>query len=140
MVFNKNIENKLKYLESHYLDLVIKMTKTKEDKKLISNKLLSLMKVIEDLKQRTFYEEECAIFDKNGNVLHVGQKIKCQRGNSEIIGKICYGKETVSSTSDPYESCEIIGLYIKYENGAMSDSICEYASSEIEIIEDFDFN
>lgn len=45
-----------------------------------------------------------------------------------------FGREVVSASSDPYEHCEIIGLYIKYDNGAMSDSICEYEQNEIEIL------
>lgn len=71
-------------------------------------------------------------------MLHVGQKIKCSRGGNELTGILMFGREVVSASSDPYENCEIVGLYIKYDNGAMSDSICEYEPSEIEIIKNND--
>ena len=77
---------------------------------------------------------EIELTDKNGKKLELGQKIKCLRYGDEIIGTLMFGREVVSASSDPYEHCEIIGLYIKYDNGAMSDSICEYEQNEIEIL------
>lgn len=114
------------------------LTEGKNDNNALTDELKNIEKSGADIFQRYLYGKECILLDKNGEMLYVGQKIKCIRGGNELTGILMFEREVVSVSSDPYENCEIVGLYIKYDNGAMSDSICEYEPSEIEIIKNDD--
>ena len=136
---DKMIGSVMRNLNQRYLKISDSiLTERKSDNNTLTDELKNIEKSGADISQRYLYGKECILLDKNGEMLYVGQKIKCIRGGNELTGILMFGREVVSASSDPYENCEIVGLYIKYDNGAMSDSICKYAPSEIEIIKNDD--
>lgn len=82
-----------------------------------------------------YYESDQV--DKNGHKLKLGDKIRIYGGKpNECYADVCFGHVRVSTCSDPYETCEYDGLYLKYDNEEITiqDSLYFYASDELEII------